>query len=289
MLKYLFTPLLLFICITVSYAQLRLPQASPKAVVSQMIGLTEVTVTYHTPGVKGREIWGKLVPYGQIWRSGANEATLVSFSDAVKINGVALPAGTYSFFTLPQSENNWLIIFNKNIKLWGTEGYQAAEDAIRVPAMPEPAPFHETLQYAFTNIREEEATLNLTWEKLNIPFTIGVEVFNKAISNLKTDLGKVKSDDWNSYAQAAQYLIQKNAQHELALQWINKSIKIKENYYNNWLKAQLLAQKDEYEEAVNLTKKAIKLGQKDTKNYSAIAPQMERSMTEWKVKMHSKN
>ncbi|MGV3589210.1 MAG: DUF2911 domain-containing protein [Adhaeribacter sp.] len=287
--KHLFTTLLFWICCSYVFAQIRLPQASPEAVVSQTIGLTDVTVTYHTPGVKGRPVWGKLVPYGQVWRSGANEATIISFSEDVKINGQDLTAGTYSFFTLPENETNWFVIFNRNTELWGTEGYKPEEDVLRVPVKPEAAPFHENLLYYFSDIKATEGRLNLVWEKLNIPFTITVEVFNKTVATLKEDLAQVKSDDWNSYAQAAQFLIQNNKQHELALQWINKSIKIKENFYNNWLKAQLLAQKDEYEEAINLTKKALKLGSKDDKTFTPLTHEMERSLDVWKVKRHNRD
>lgn len=287
--KHLLTLCLNLLFLTCAMAQVKLPQASPEATVIQTIGLTDITVTYHTPRVKGREIWGKLVPFGKVWRAGANEATIISFSDDVKINGVKLPAGTYSFFALPESETNWFIIFNKNTQLWGSEGYNAAEDVIRVPVKPEANPFHENLQYSFSDIEATEGRLNLIWEKLKIPFIISVEVFQKAVATLKTDLPTVAPDDWNSYAQAAQYLIQHNKEHELALQWINKSIQIKENFYNNWLKAQLLAQKNEFEEAVNLTKKAIKLGQKDSKSYSPMARDIERSLDLWKVKMHTRD
>lgn len=267
-------------------AQLRLPQASPQARITQTIGLTDVTVAYHTPGVKGREVWGKMVPYGQVWRSGANEATLITFSDSVKVNGKALEAGTYSLFTLPEAENKWTVIFNRDTTLWGSDGYKPENDALRVPVTPAASPTHvESLQYSFTDIKTTQATLNLAWEKLVLPMTIEVEVFEKALSNIQEDLSQAKADDWAIFAQAAHYLIQNNTRHHLALAWINKSLRIKENFYNSWLKAQLLAQKDEYEEAVNLTKKAMKLGQNDTKNYSILSQEMERSLNEWKVKI----
>lgn len=273
-----------------SFAQLRLPQASPKALVSQTIGLTDVTLSYHTPSVKGREVWGKLVPYGQVWRSGANEATLITISDSVKVNGKSLQAGTYSLFTLPEAADKWFLIFNKDTTLWGTDGYKPEDDVLRVPVTPQAAPQHvESLQYSFSNIQVTSATLNLAWEKLQIPVTFEVEVFEKALSNIQHDLAQAKTDDWAIFAQAAHYLIQNNTRHELALTWINKSLGIKENFYNSWLKAQLLAQKDEYEEAVNLAKKAMKLGQNDTKNYSLLSQEMERSLNEWKVKMHQVN
>jgi tetratricopeptide (TPR) repeat protein len=231
-----------------------------------------------------------MVPYGQVWRSGANEATLITFTDSVKVNGKSLPAGTYSLYTLPESENKWSVIFNKNTTLWGTEGYKPEEDVLRVPVTPASSPtLLESLQYTFTQVNTTSALLNLAWEKLVIPMTIEVEVFEKALMNMQEDLSQAKTDDWAIFAQAAHYLIQNNTRHELALAWINKSLRIKENFYNSWLKAQLLAQKDEYEEAVNLAKKAMKLGQNDTKNYSLLSQEMERSMNEWKVKMHHEN
>ena len=277
--------LFLMVCFS-GFAQLQLPQSSPKAVTMQTIGLTDITVTYHTPSVKGRDVWGKLVPYGQVWRSGANEATLITFSDAVKINGKALPAGTYSLFTLPEQNNNWQLIFNKNTTLWGTEGYKAEEDILRVPVTAKPWPFQETLQYTFSNIGPTSGTLNLSWEKLTIPFTIEVEVFNKALTTIKTSLAGAKNEDWSIFAQAAQFLIQNNTEHELALEWINKSLNIRENFLNSWYKAQLLAQKNEFQEAINLTRKAVKLGEKDPKNFTPLAPQMEVALNEWKVKLH---
>jgi len=250
----------------------------------QTIGLTTITVSYHTPGVKGRQIWGNLVPYGQVWRCGANEATLISFTDDVKINGEPLAAGTYSLFTLPENADKWFVIFNRDTILWGSEGYDAGKDALRVPMQSQGTTFYETLQYSFSDIQSKSGKLNLTWEKLNLSFFIAVEPFAKALNNLKADLTQVKPDDWSAYAQASQYLVQNNAEHELALSWINKSLAIKDTFYNNWVKAQLLAQKEEYLEAINLTKKAIKLGQNDPSNFSPLSALMERSLEEWRVK-----
>lgn len=284
--KQLITALFFLALCFPAWSQLRLPQASPKAQITQTIGLTDVSIVYHAPGVKGREVWGKMVPFGQVWRSGANEATLISFTDSVKVNGKSLKAGTYSLFTLPEAADKWTLIFNRDTTLWGTEGYKPENDVLRVPVNPVVSPNHlESLQYSFTNVKTTSATLNLAWEKLVLPIQIEVEVFEKALANMQEDLNQAKADDWAIFAQAAHYLIQNNTRHHLALAWINKSLRIKENFYNSWLKAQLLAQKDEYEEAVNLTKKAMKLGQNDTKNYSILSQEMERSLNEWKVKI----
>ncbi|MDQ4138949.1 MAG: DUF2911 domain-containing protein, partial [Bacteroidota bacterium] len=269
--------------------QLRLPQPSPAAMVMQTIGLTEISVKYHTPGVKGREIWGKLVPYNEVWRTGANEATLITFSDAVTINGENVATGTYSLFSLPQSTDSCLFILNKNIGLWGVEGYDPKEDVLRVSAQVKEVPLHETFQFAFSNILPNSGTLSFFWEKKEVSVKVEVDTDKKVLAMLQEDLNRAKPDDWQAYAQATNYLISKNTQHELALQWIDKSLSINDNFYNNWIKAQLLAQKEEYEGAVDLCKKAIKLGKKDQEEYKKYESSIERNFSIWKFKRHEGN
>ena len=159
------------------------PRPSPGAMVKQRIGFTDVTVTYHRPGVKGRDIWGGLVPYNQVWRAGANEATFIEFSDDVKVNGQALPAGKYSFFTIP-GEKEWTLIFNKATKrpgsdrdLWGLmyDGVKD-QDALRLTVKPEAAPFQERLIYIFSNPSETSSDVTLWWEKLKVSFVVEVEL-----------------------------------------------------------------------------------------------------------------
>lgn len=283
---------LIILCISLSFlpeyvqAQLRIPQPSPAASIMQTIGLTEVTVKYHAPGVKGREIWGKLVPYNQVWRTGANEATLITFSDPVALNGVNIGAGTYSLFSLPQSADSGLFILNKNTSLWGTEGYDPKEDVLRVPAQIKEAPFHETFQFSFSNVSENAGTLSFFWEKKEFSVKIEVDTEKKVLAVLQEDLNKAKPDDWQAFAQATSYLISKNTQHELALQWIDKSLTINDNFYNNWIKAQLLALKEEYEGAVDLCKKAIRLGRKDQEEYKKYESSIEQNFSVWKFKRH---
>ena len=267
-------------------AQLRLPQPSPAATIIQTIGLTDVTIKYHTPGVKGREIWGNLVPYKQVWRTGANEATLITFSDNVKINGEEIAAGTYSLFSQPDSLYNWFVILNKNTTLWGTEGYNGAEDVLKVKAKAGPVSHHETFQFAFSNITENTGTLSFAWEKVQVSFIIEVDTDLKALALLQEDLKNAKPDNWQLFAQATAHLIQKNTNHELALEWINKSLSINSNFYNNWVKAQLLAQKEEYEGAVEFCKQAIKLGKKSQDEYKKYESDIERNLSIWKFKRH---
>ncbi len=159
------------------------PRPSPGAMVKQRIGFTDVTVTYHRPGVKGRDIWGGLVPYNQVWRAGANEATFIEFSDDVKVNGQALPSGKYSFFTIP-GEEEWTLIFNKATKrpgsdrdLWGLmyDGVKD-QDALRLIVKPEAAPFQERLIYIFSNPSETSSDVTLWWAKLKVSFMVEVEL-----------------------------------------------------------------------------------------------------------------
>ena len=154
--------------------QLKLPRASQKQVLTQTVGLTDVTITYSRPGVKGRQIFGALVPYDQVWRTGANEATTISFSDDVTINGQALPKGTYSLHTIP-GKDEWTVVFNNTANQWGSFNYDATKDALRVKAKPQAAPFAEWMTFEIPQLAPDSATIQIHWEKLAVPFTVGVK------------------------------------------------------------------------------------------------------------------
>lgn len=157
-----------------SYAQEKNIRLSPKASVMQTVGFTDVTIDYCRPGVKGRTIWGKLVPYNKVWRAGANEATTISFSTDVTIEGKNLPAGKYTFFTIP-NKNSWTLIFNKVADQWGAFEYNEAEDALRITVKPESNIFQEWLAYTITKTGDKSAVVSLEWEKLKVPFKIEVK------------------------------------------------------------------------------------------------------------------
>ncbi len=147
------------------------PRSSPNATVSQTIGTTVVTITYGRPGVKGRDVFGGLEAYGEVWRTGANESTAITFSDDVTIEGETLPAGTYSLYTIPGQEE-WTIIFNAKLS-WGTE-YDVAEDVLRVTTTPEEASMREWFMIYFRNLSNESAECVLHWDTVRVPFTIEV-------------------------------------------------------------------------------------------------------------------
>ena len=157
-----------------SQAQENRIRVSPKASVMQVVGFTEVKIDYSRPGVKGRAIWGELVPYDKVWRAGANEATIISFSTDVTIEGKNLAGGKYSLFAIP-NKNEWILIFNKVSKQWGAFEYNEAEDALRITVKPQSNGFQEWLTYSFTKVNDKSAIVNLEWEKLKVPFKIEVK------------------------------------------------------------------------------------------------------------------
>jgi hypothetical protein len=159
-----------------SYAQNdKKVRVSPKAAVIQTVGFTEVRIDYNRPGVKGRVIWGGLVPNDKVWRAGANEATKFTFSTDVKINGKTLKAGSYSFFVIPTKES-WTLIFNKVADQWGAFEYNEAEDVLRFEVIPEKGGMQEWLAYTITKTSDNSAIASLEWEKLKVPLTIEVSI-----------------------------------------------------------------------------------------------------------------
>jgi len=148
---------------------------SPKASVSQTVGFTDITISYSRPGVKGRKIWGGLVPYDKVWRAGANEATKITFSTDVMIEGKKLSAGSYGFFTIP-GKNEWTLIFNKVADQWGAFEYNEAEDALRINVKPEKGNFTEWLRYEITKTGDNTAAISLEWENLKVPFKVEVKI-----------------------------------------------------------------------------------------------------------------
>lgn len=148
---------------------------SPKAEVMQTVGFTDVRIVYSRPGVKGREIWGKLVPYDAVWRAGANEATKITFSTDVTIEGKKLKKGSYSLFAIP-GKNDWTIIFNKVADQWGAFEYNESEDALRVKVKTEKAIWQEWLSYTINKASDTSAVIRLEWEKIKVPIKVEVKL-----------------------------------------------------------------------------------------------------------------
>ncbi len=221
---------------------LNTPRISPHQKIEQTIGISTVTIDYHRPGVKGREIWGKLVPYGLTefqfgngnpapWRVGADENTTITFSDDVKVEGKDLKAGSYGLFMIPEPDE-WTIIFSSNYTSWGSFFYDESEDVLRVKVKPEPAEFTEWLSYDFGNLDLNSAIISLRWEKLKIPFKVEFNTQKLAIESIENQLRNRAGFSWQGYQQAAFFSLQNNVSLEKGEKWINKSIQMNENVNN---------------------------------------------------------
>jgi len=256
--KALLTVAILFAAATTAHAQaqLKLPDASPAATVSQTIGLTDVTVVYHRPAVGGREIWGKLVPYGEPWRAGANENTTVKFSSDVKIGGKPLPAGTYGLHMIPTAKD-WTIAFSKMSAAWGSFTYDQKEDALRVLVTPRPnATNEERLSYRFGDPTETKATLVLTWEKLSVPIAIEVETPKVVMASVREQLRGPAGFSWEGFAQAGNYWLKNGGPLDEALKLTDRSIQMNENYQNLTLRAAIVEKQGNAKAAADLRAKA---------------------------------
>jgi hypothetical protein len=263
-----------------AFAELKLPRVSQKATVMQTVGLTDVTIMYCRPGVKGRAIWGDLVPYDQVWRTGANEATTITLTEPVKIDGKPLPAGTYSIHTIP-TKSAWTLIFNKAAEQWGSYEYDATKDALRIQVEPKPGAHQEWMSFAFTDVSSDAATVELSWEKMRVPFRIETDTAAQALASIKKELaGEVK--DWETPYSAASYAFNAKLDNRAeAMQWIDRSIALKETYWNLRLKASMLEQAGKKKDAVALAEKAVQIGKKDQDPPSEIA-KTEKLIAEWK-------
>jgi hypothetical protein len=261
-----------------SIAQLKLPRPSQKATVSQTVGLTDVTITYSRPGVKGRQIWGGLVPYDQVWRTGANEATQIVFSEDVTINGQPLPKGSYSLHTIP-GKDMWTIIINKDDKQWGSYSYDKAKDALRVTAKPEKSEFREWLTFDVPEVSTDSAKIAIRWENLAVPFTVGTDTTSKAMANIRAAIAAAKPDDWRVLMSGARFAYDNKVATDDAAKWLDQSIKIDENINNLWLKAQVQAKSGDKVGAVSTGEKAIaKAGPKDGDEVAEI----KKNVALWK-------
>src|SRR5258706_2058553 len=187
---------------TCAHAELVLPRVSKKAVVTQTIGTTDLTLTYSRPGVKSREIWGALVPYDKPWRTGANEATTFAVTDDITVGGQKLAAGTYSFFTLP-SAGDWTVIFSRQKELWGSTDYDPKQDALRVTAKPAAAEPVEWMRLGFENLGASSCDLVLRWEKLQLAVPIQIDVNTKVLASCRAEIAAAKADDWRTTQRAA--------------------------------------------------------------------------------------
>lgn len=239
-------------------ADLMLPEVSQFAVVKQRVGLTDITITYHRPLVGGRKIWGVLVPYGEVWRAGANENTTIEFSDAVSIEGKPLAKGIYGLHMLP-TPDKWTVIFSKVSTAWGSYTYKKEEDALRVEDVkPQPiAETDEALEYEFEELKPDSAVVRLKWEKLAVSFKVSINDEETTLQNIRNQMRGRAQYEWQAPNQAAQFCLTKKINLEEALKWADLSIQNEERFENLTTKADLLKAMNKPDEAKKVWDKAL--------------------------------
>jgi hypothetical protein len=299
-------------CVQAQAQGIRAPRPSPKASVMQTFGVTDLTITYSRPAVKGRKIWGDapagatagtatlddararpkdaaIVPYGRVWRTGANEATTFNVTDDVLVNGQPLKAGTYSLHTIP-GPAEWTIIFNSDPGQWGSFSYDEKKDVLRVKTKPEAAAdVQELLDFQIDPVGESAARVNIRWERIRVPFTVEVkDVKALTVEKLRAAVAASKADDWRTPLQAANYVFNNNlpAVNEEAMQWLDKSVKTKETFGNLYTKARALGATGKAADAVAAAEKALQLAKAPNSGVDAnTIADLEKRMAEWKSKM----
>jgi Protein of unknown function (DUF2911) len=261
-----------------AHAQVDLPRPSPSAKVSQTIGLTDITVDYSCPAVKGRAIWGGLVPYDQMWRTGANQATRITFSRDVVFGDKPVPAGTYALFTIP-SKGAWTVILNKKPEQSGTgRDYKADQDLVRFQVHAKAAPHRERMAFLFSDFTDDKGSLDLEWDKLRVSIPIKVGTKEQALANITKGLDGA----WRSYANAARYIGETEKDYDTALKYIDQSLSLKEDWFNLWIKATLVAAKGKTKDAIAIGEKAYQLGQKA--DFFFLEPEVKKTLADWKKK-----
>jgi hypothetical protein len=235
---------------------LDLPRQSQRAVVGQRIGITDITINYHRPLIKDRKVWGDLVPYGQVWRAGANENTTITFTDPVTIEGKPLAAGTYGLHMIPNADE-WTIIFSKNSTSWGAFTYKQDEDALRVNVKPQAAEMHNALTYDFDDVKPDSAVVELEWEKVAVPFKVAVDVHEIAEASMKKQLRGLGQYTWEGWDEGATYLLTEKTDYEDALTYANKSIETEDRYDNEITKSKILLAMNRKDDAMTAQKRAL--------------------------------
>src|SRR6516165_7614866 len=236
---------------------LNLPDVSQAAEVKQRIALTDITINYHRPLVNGRKIWGGLVPYGKVWRAGANENTTIEFSDPVSVEGKPLDKGTYGLHMIPNPDS-WTVIFSKTNTGWGSYSYEEKDDALRVVVKPRPlAEQKEALEFEFEDLKPDSAAVTLKWEKLGVPFTVSVNDADQTLENIRAQLKGRGQFTWQALDEGAQFCLTRKINLDEALRWADASIQNEERFDNLSTKADILKALNRPDEAKTVWNQAL--------------------------------
>ena len=259
------------------FAQLNIPEPSPSASFSQTLGFTKIKVDYARPGTKGREVFGKLIPYGEIWRTGASDCSTISFNDEVTIGGKKIAKGKYSLFSIPNVEQ-WTIIINTDTTLHGASGYDEKKDVHRFTVKPEKsARFYETFTIELSDIVKDNGMLYLIWENTMVKFEIQSNAKERILADIDNKINKLKTNNSKLFYQAAEYYYNQRMELDQANDWIAKAVKMEpENFYYPNLQAKILETQSKFAEAIPVAQKAVILAKKGN---------MTQTATNWEKKI----
>jgi tetratricopeptide (TPR) repeat protein len=243
-------------CTTMQAQQLRTPAPSPAQTIKQDFGLSTIELNYSRPGMKGRKVYGDLVPFGKVWRTGANSATTLTFADEVIIGGTKVPAGKYGLLSIPDKDN-WTLIITKQTDVTSPAAYKQEMDVVRISAKPEALPTSsETFTMQFLNVKPTSVDLSIVWDKTQVRLPISTDVDSKVMSQIKSAMER----DSRPYFQAAMYYLETDRDLNQALTWFDKAIEQSPNAF--WVyhqKANALAKLGKKEEAKQTANKSIEL------------------------------
>jgi hypothetical protein len=255
---------------------LEVPAPSTKAKVEMRVGITDFAVDYSSPAMRGRKIFGGLLPYDKLWRTGANASTKLTASRDFTFGDTAVPKGTYSVFSIPGA-SSWTVILNKNADASADE-YDAKNDAARVTVKPEANAPRERMTFIFSDTTESATRLDLEWETLRVSVPIKVDTQTQVMGGIETTL----AESWRPHYQAGRYLVETGGDADTALQYLDTSIGIKSTWWNNWWRAQALAKKGRTADAIAAGEKAMQIGKGNDTFEQFFKADVQKTIDGWK-------
>lgn len=268
-----------------AFSQITHPKASPFSRVEQEVGLSKITIEYSRPATRGRKIFGHLVPYGRIWRVGANESTKFSVDTEVEVLGNKLPKGTYALYAFP-AKKEWEIVFHKNTSHWGDgrKNYDHEEDAFRVKIVPERLEeFQENFLISFDSISHNSLNMVWLWENTKVTIPIEVDTHSQMLAEIDRQLNE--NPTAQAYYEAARYFQEQGKEHPTALRYLEKAIALGgDTYYFHRVKSLVEAALGDYKSAIESAEKSLELAQKEEKD--EFVRMNRKNIPSWKEKLN---
>jgi DUF2911 family protein/anaphase-promoting complex subunit 3 len=264
------------LCLNTSAQQIKTPAPSPPQYIKQDFGLSAIELSYSRPGVKGRNIFGDLVPYGKVWRTGANQATTITFGDDIIINNTKVPAGKYGLLSIP-GESDWTIIITRQLDVTNPAAYKQDQDVLRITASTQQLPFPiENFTIMFSNVTGSSCDLNLIWDRTVVTLPLQTDIDTRIMSQIDNAMNK----DNHPYYTAGVYYMENGKDLNKAMEWLNKAAdQDPKAYYIFYQKAKCQAKLGKKQDAIATAKKSIELAKQANNNdYVALNEKLIASL-----------